>query len=93
LIARIPQDSCARLFAQGFLSMTLVTVGTLVVPFLPFLLSLGGRGGLAKMLCLVTSILALLLSVREYAALLPWIAGMLISGVSVWERIRLRRVA
>ena len=70
--------------------MTLVTVGTLVVPFLPLL---AGRGGLAKMLCLVTGILALLLSVREYAAVLPWIVGMLISGVSVWERIRQRRMA
>ena len=73
--------------------MTLITVGTLVAPFLPFLLSLAGRGGMAKMICLVTSILALLLSVREYAALLPWIVGMLISGVSVWERTRQPRVA
>ena len=73
--------------------MTLVTVGTLVVPFLPFLLSLAGRGAMAKMLCLVAGILALLLSVREYAAVLPWIVGMLISGVSVWERIRQRRMA
>jgi hypothetical protein len=82
-----------RIFPQGFLPMTLVTVGTLVVPFLPFLLSLAGRGAMAKMLCLVTGILALLLSVREYAAVLPWIVGMLISGVSVWERIRQRRMA
>ena len=45
------------------------------------------------MLCLVTSILAVLLSVSDYGAVLPWVAGMLISGVSVWERIRLRRMA
>ena len=40
------------------------------------------------MLCLVTSILAVLLSVSDYGAVLPWVTGMLISGVSVWERIR-----
>jgi len=38
----------------------------------------------------MTSILGLLLSVREYAAVLPWVLGMLIAGVSVWERIRQR---
>jgi hypothetical protein len=46
---------------------------------------------MAKMLCLVTSALALLVSVKEYAAVLPWTIGMLIAGVSVWERIRQRR--
>ena len=45
------------------------------------------------MLCLVTSILAVLLSVSDYGAVLPWVTGMLISGVSVWERIRSRRHA
>jgi hypothetical protein len=73
--------------------MTVVTVGTLLVPFLPFLLSLAGQSGMAKMLCLVTSTLALLLSFEDYAAVLPWTTGMLISGVSVWERIRQRRMA
>ena len=48
---------------------------------------------MAKMICLVTSILALLFSVKEYGAVLPWIVGMLISAVSVWERIRQPRVA
>ena len=66
---------------------------TLLILFLPFLLSLAGQGGMAKMLCLVLSVLALLLSVREYAAVLPWIIGMIIAGVSVWERIRRRRMA
>jgi hypothetical protein len=64
--------------------------GTLLVLFLPFLLSLAGRSAMAKMLGLMTSILGLLLSVREYAAVLPWVLGMLIAGVSVWERIRQR---
>jgi hypothetical protein len=44
------------------------------------------------MLCLVTSILASLLSVNVYGAVLPWVTGMLIAGVSVWERIGLRRM-
>jgi hypothetical protein len=45
------------------------------------------------MLCLVTSILAMLLSVEPYGAVLPWFFGALIAGVSVWERIRQRRTA
>ncbi|MGE9007146.1 hypothetical protein ACO2JO_01085 [Leptospira interrogans] len=45
---------------------------------------------MAKMLTLVTSILARLLSV---SAVLPWIAGMAIALISVWDRIRQRRIA
>jgi len=45
------------------------------------------------MITLVTGILALLLSVREYGAVLPWVIGMIIASVSVWERIRQRRMA
>jgi hypothetical protein len=73
--------------------MTAATAGTLLILFLPFLLSLAGQSGMAKMLCLVTSILALLLSVKEYAAVTPWVMGMIIAVVSVWERIRQRRMA
>jgi hypothetical protein len=62
-----------------------------LVLFLPFLLSLFGQSAVAKMLCLVTSILALLLSVEPYGAVLPWVVGALIAGISVWERIRQRR--
>ena len=69
-----------------------VTLGTLFIMFLPFLLSLAGQGGMAKMLTLVTSILGLLLSVREYGAVLPWITGMIIALASVWERVRQRRM-
>ncbi|SIO49329.1 hypothetical protein SAMN05443247_06419 [Bradyrhizobium erythrophlei] len=72
--------------------MTAATARTLLVLFLPFLLSLAGQGGMAKMLCLMTSVLALLLSVKEHAAVLPWSIGMLIATVSVWERIRRRRM-
>ena len=70
-----------------------VTLTTLFILFLPFLLSLAGQGGMAKMLTLFTSILALLLSVQEYGAVLPWVIGMIIASVSVWERIQQRRMA
>jgi hypothetical protein len=65
----------------------------LLILFLPFWLSLFGRSAMAKMLCLVTSILALLLSVEPYGAVLPWFLGALIAWVSVRERIRPRRMA
>ena len=48
-----------------------VTLSTLFILFLPFLLSLAGQGAMAKMLSLVTSILGLLLSVKEYGACFP----------------------
>jgi hypothetical protein len=70
-----------------------MTAVELFVLFLPFLLSLFGQSAVAKMLCLVTSILAMLLSVEPYGAVLPWFLGALIAGVSVWERIRQRRTA
>ena len=73
--------------------MANVTLATLFIVFLPFVLSLAGQGGMAKMLTLITSILALLLSVKEYGAVLPWITGMAIALTSVWERIRQRRMA
>jgi len=73
--------------------MSAVTIGTLLIIFLPFLLSLAGQGSMAKMLCLISSILGLLLSVREYAAVMPWLLGMIIATASVWERIRQRRMA
>ncbi|SDN15491.1 hypothetical protein [Afipia sp. GAS231] len=68
-----------------------MTVVALFVLFLPFLFSLFGQSAVAKMLCLVTSILAMLLSVEPYGAVLPWSFGALIAAVSVWERIRQRR--
>ena len=73
--------------------MAQVTLSTLLILFLPFMLSLVGRGGMAKMLTLITSLLALLLSVRQYGAVLPWITGMAIALTSVWERLRQRRMA
>ena len=70
-----------------------MTAGSLLILLLPFVLSLAGQSGIARMLCLVTSVLALLLSVKDYAAVLPWTMGMIIALVAVWERIRRRRMA
>lgn len=70
-----------------------ISLAALLLIFLPFLMSLAGQGGMAKMLTLVTSILGLLLSVRAYGAVLPWIAGMAIALTSVRERFRRRRTA
>jgi hypothetical protein len=66
-----------------------MTAVALFVLFLPFLLSLFGQSSVD----LVTSILALLLSVEPYGAVLPWFLGALIAAVSVWERIRQWRTA
>jgi hypothetical protein len=66
--------------------MTAMTAGTLLVLFLPFLLSLAGQAGTPRVLCFVTSVLAMLLSVREFGAVLPWCIGMAIAVISVRER-------
>jgi hypothetical protein len=71
--------------------MTVVTAGTLLLLFLPFLLSLAGQAGQPKVLCLVSSLLALLLSLDPYRATLPWAVGMAIAVISVRERLRLRQ--
>jgi hypothetical protein len=65
-----------------------VAAGTLLLLFLPFLLSLLGRGGRA--ICLASSIFALLMSVEPYGAVMPWVFGMTVAGVTVWERVRQR---
>lgn len=71
--------------------MTVMTAGTLLVLFLPFLLALAGQAGQPKMLCLVTSLLALLLSFDPCRAALPWAVGMAIAVISVRERLRQRQ--
>ena len=73
--------------------MTVVTAGTLLVLFLPFPLSLAGQAGQPKMLCLVSSLLALLLSFDPYRAALPWAVGMAISVISVRESFYQRGAA
>jgi hypothetical protein len=61
---------------------------SLLLFFLPFLLSLLGRAPMPWLLCFVTSLLAMLLSVQPGAAVLPWGLGMVIAVISVRERIR-----
>jgi len=73
--------------------MSAVTIGTSLIIFSPFLLSLFGQSVQAKVLCLISSILGLLLSVEEYGAVMPWVLGMIVAAASVWERIRQRRTA
>lgn len=73
--------------------MATLTMTKLLVLFLPCLLSLAGQGGMPKLLCLVTGILALLLSVEPYGAVLPWAVGMAIAVLSVRERIHRLRAA
>ncbi|QWG16665.1 hypothetical protein KMZ68_16865 [Bradyrhizobium sediminis] len=73
--------------------MAALTTAKLLVLLLPSLLSLAGQGGMPKLLCLVTSILALLLSVEPFGALLPWVVGMAIAVLSVRERIHRLRAA
>lgn len=73
--------------------MPTLTTAKLLVILLPSLLSLAGQGGMPKLLCLVTSILALLLSVEPYGAVLPWAIGMAIAVLSVRERIHRLRAA
>ena len=71
--------------------MTAMTAATLLVLFLPFLLSLAGRAGEPKILCLVTCLLALLFSFDPYRATLSWAVGMAISVISVRESFYQRR--
>jgi hypothetical protein len=68
--------------------MSAAAAATLLVIFLPFLLSLAGRATMPKMLCLVSSLLALLLSVEPYGAVTPWVFGMIIAVVAVFARLR-----
>jgi len=68
--------------------MTTETVGWLLILFLPFLLSLAAKVSTPKVLCLVMSAMALLLSVQPYSSVLPWALGMVIALISVRERIR-----
>ena len=70
--------------------MSVTAAATLLVLFLPFLLSLTTQVAMPKLLCFVSSVLALLLSVEPYQAALPWTLGMAIAVISVWERFRQR---
>jgi hypothetical protein len=70
------------------MTMTAATVGLLLVTFLPFLVSLAGKVSQPKALCFVCSLMALLLSVEPYRAVLPWMLGMAIAVMAVRERFR-----
>ena len=65
-----------------------MSAGSLLLFFLPFLLSLLGKAPMPWLLCFVTSLLSMLMSVQPGAAVLPWGLGMIIAAVSVRERIR-----
>lgn len=55
--------------------MTTISTATLLLVFLRFLVSLTKQGNMAKMTCLVTSVLSVLLSIEPAGALLPWVAA------------------
>jgi hypothetical protein len=66
---------------------------TAALLFLPFLLSLFGRAAMPKLLCLVASLIAALLALKFYFAIVPWIAGMAIAMVSVYAACRQRAMS
>ncbi len=68
--------------------MTAMTVAKLLLLGWPFLLSLAGKAGEPKMLCLFLSVLALLFSADTYDAAMPWAIGMAIAVTSLRERFR-----
>ena len=55
---------------------------------LPLLLSLAARGVMPKALCLVCSGFAILVCNTPHDALLPWLTGMAIATVALYERLR-----
>ena len=65
-----------------------MSAGSLLFYFLPFLLSLVGKAPMPRVLCFVSSAMAMLLSVQPGAAVLPWGVGMVIAVISARERIR-----
>jgi hypothetical protein len=70
------------------MSMSAITLGVLLLTFMPFLISLVGKANQPKALCFVCSLMALLFSVEPHRALLPWTLGMAIAVISVRERFR-----
>jgi hypothetical protein len=60
---------------DGITPMTLAAAGTLLLLVLPFLLSLAAQGAMPKVLCFVTSMLAVLLSVEPIAPCCPGCLG------------------
>jgi len=60
---------------------------------LPAVSAVAGRPELNGEDALQSGILGMLLSVKEYGAVMPWLLGMVIAIASVRERIRHRRMA
>ena len=81
-------ELASRMMPSMTASMTTATSAWLLLIFLPFLLALAGRAPMPKMLCLVTSLLALLMSVEPGQSVFPWGVGMILALVSLWERFR-----
>jgi hypothetical protein len=79
----------ALLISGEIAHMTAAPAAMLLIMFLPFLVSLAGQCT-PKMLCLLLSTMALLLSVEPYRAQLPWCLGMAIAVISVREKFRQR---
>ena len=73
--------------------MTTVVAGKLRSLFHRFLLSLFEKGAMAKMLLSGVEHPRRAAERQRLRVVLPWVTGMLISGVLVWERIRSRRHA
>jgi hypothetical protein len=70
--------------------MSTVTAGWILLLCLPFLLSLLGKAAVPKMLCLVASLVAALLAVKFYVAVVPWTIGMAIALISIHAGCRRR---
>jgi hypothetical protein len=86
-----PRRFPIEIFKRDDAMITAAAAAKLLLLFLPFLLSLRGEVAMPKLLCLITCVLALLLSVEPYAAVLPWSIGMAIAIISVRERMYRRR--
>ena len=67
--------------------MTGMTIGASAA-VLALLAVAAGQPGTPKVLCLLSSLLAMLLSVREFGAVLPWCLGIAVAMDSVRERFR-----
>ena len=72
---------------QAMQARRVMSAGWLLLFFLPFMLSLLGKAPMPRVLCFVSSAMAMLLSVQPGGAVLPWGLGMVIAVISVRERI------
>jgi hypothetical protein len=78
----------AHMTSGMVMQTTAATAGLLLLTFMPFLVSLAGKVTQPKVLCFVCSLMALLLSIEPYRAVLPWTLGMAIAVIAVRERFR-----